>query len=267
VLSAGNAGFSLFPYRNCLQTTENAVEAIDHESSSRFPAASSKLRCDGKPAALKFIVWNDTNLLSPHDESAPEDKDMFKPLTRPSSKSAKRENAGFAETQFLHAEEDEDYSGFAPTEMFDDEAEEPRAATPNRVGAGSASQAAAASSRSLLARAAVGTLESPHLAGIPGEEALMPASWVTSKWVEAQETKAHEAARRAQALIAAQRRGQADSGLSATLHAEPRSRLGRLRDAVERLLPGEFRSLLPLFICVSLTMALISAVLPLIDKP
>ena len=97
------------------------------------------------------------------------------------------------------------------------------------------------------------------------EEPLIPASWVTSQWVAAQEAKAHEAAHQARLLIAAQRRGEAESG-SAPAGA-PRTGFGRLRAALERLLPGEFRSLLPLFICVSVTMALISAVLPLLDKP
>ena len=44
-------------------------------------------------------------------------------------------------------------------------------------------------------------------------------------------------------------------------------RLARLRRTLQRVLPGDFYSVLPLFVCVSLTMALISAVLPLFDKP
>ena len=44
---------------------------------------------------------------------------MFKPLTR-STKNPNRPNAGFAETMFVHTSEDDDYSGFAPTEMFED---------------------------------------------------------------------------------------------------------------------------------------------------
>jgi hypothetical protein len=192
---------------------------------------------------------------------------MFKPLTRTSAKFSKHHTPGFAETQFLHAEEDADYSGFAPTELFEDEPETPREALVVATGALPASHAAASSSRSALARASMTPPAPPRLAVVPSEEALMPASWVTSKWVEAQETKAHEAARHARQLIAAQRRGETGGDAAPAGAAQPRSAFGRLRAAVERLLPGEFRSLLPLFICVSVTMALISAVLPLIDKP
>ena len=42
---------------------------------------------------------------------------MFKPLTR-SAKNSPRANGGFAETQFLHTAGEDDYSGFAPTQMF-----------------------------------------------------------------------------------------------------------------------------------------------------
>ena len=45
---------------------------------------------------------------------------MFKPLTR-SAKKSPRANGGFAETQFLHTTGEDDYSGFAPTEMFGDD--------------------------------------------------------------------------------------------------------------------------------------------------
>ena len=97
----------------------------------------------------------------------------------------------------------------------------------------------------------------------------MPQSWVTSQWVAAQETKAHDAANQARAVIAAQRRAeeQGDASPPAVAAAAPRTGLARLRAAFERLLPGDFRSLLPLFIGVTVTMALISAVLPLFDKP
>ena len=148
---------------------------------------------------------------------------MFKPLTR-ANNTSQRSNGGFAETTLLHSDGDEDYSGFAPTEMF--EAEEAAPA--------------------------------------------IPQSWVTSQWVAAQEAKAHEAADQARAVIAAQRRAdeqvEAAHGYVAP-QAAPRTGLARLRAAFGRLLPGEFRSLLPLFIGVSVTMALISSVLPLVDRP
>ena len=193
---------------------------------------------------------------------------MFKPLTR-FTRTPHRPNAGFAETQFLHAAGDEDYSGFAPTEMADDDltdiADAPAAhavaATP------AATRAAASTSRTALERAA--TVDAPVAAAASSEEPSIPQSWVTSQWVAAQEAKAHEAANQARAVIAAQRRAeeQADTAEPAAAVAAPRTGLARLRAAFERLLPGEFRSLLPLFIGVSVTMVLISSVLPLFDKP
>lgn len=167
---------------------------------------------------------------------------MFKPSTRTRSRSLPsiraRQVPGFAQTQFLHAEDDEDYSGFAPTQMFEEEPRERRTAgtprTPVSHGTGGAAT--------------------------PSEESAMPASWVTSRWVEAQEAKAHEAAHQARAVIAAQRRMPADA-------ADHAGWMRRMQLAVQRVLPIDLYSVLPLFICVSLTMALISAVLPLFDKP
>ena len=194
---------------------------------------------------------------------------MFKPLTR-STKTPRRPNAGFAETQFLHTAGDEDYSGFAPTEMFDDVtdiADAPAAhvdaATP------AAARAAASTSRTALERAATAPVEAQVAAAAVPDEPSIPQSWVTSQWVAAQEAKAHEAANQARAVIAAQRRAeeQAEAAEPAAAAAAPRTGLARLRAAFERLLPGEFRSLLPLFIGVSVTMVLISSVLPLFDKP
>ena len=194
---------------------------------------------------------------------------MFKPLIR-SNKTLHRTNAGFAETQFLHTAGDEDYSGFAPTQMFDEvdlagAADVPaaEAVAPNPA----ATRAAASSSHSALERAATRPVEATP--GGQAAEPSMPQSWVTSQWVAAQEAKAHDAANQARAVIAAQRRAeeQAVEGQPAAAVAAPRTGLARLRAAFERLLPGDFRSLLPLFIGVTVTMALISAVLPLFDKP
>jgi hypothetical protein len=191
---------------------------------------------------------------------------MFKPLTRSTPKTTQRPTAGFAETQFLHRAEDDDYSGFAPTEMFEDVEAAPVAP----VGAATtASRAAASSSRSALERAASVPAAGAADAPAGSDEPLIPQSWVTSQWVAAQEAKAHEAAHRAREVIAAQRRAEAQAEGAAPVEAAaaPRTGLGRLRAAFERLLPGEFRSLLPLFIGVTVTMALISAVLPMFDKP
>ena len=193
---------------------------------------------------------------------------MFKPLTR-TIKTPRRPNAGFAETQFVHTAGDDDYSGFAPTEMFDDHladsAEAPAAGIP--APAPVDAHAAASSSRTALERAATVPAEVPVPAA-GAEEPAIPQSWVTSQWVAAQEAKAHEAANQARAVIAAQRRAEehADADEAAAAQAAPRTGLARLRAAFERLLPGEFRSLLPLFIGVTVTMTLISAVLPLFDK-
>ena len=199
---------------------------------------------------------------------------MFKPLTR-NAKTAHHPAAGFAETQFLHEAEDEDYSGFAPTQLFDEDALAQEAqpvvdaelAQPVAPAPASPAQAhaAASTSRTALERAAAAPQPQPAAA----DEPLIPQSWVTSQWVAAQEAKAHEAANQARAVIAAQRRAE-EQARSADPAPEPaaapRTGLGRLRAALEKLLPGEFRSLLPLFIGVTVTMALISAVLPIVDK-
>ena len=192
---------------------------------------------------------------------------MFKPLNR-NAKNAQRPAAGFAETQFLHQAEDDDYSGFAPTQLFDEHdlatapaapvVQPPVPATPADA------HAAASTSRTALERAAA----APVPAAETADEPAIPQSWVTSQWVAAQEAKAHEAANQARAVIAAQRRAeeQAESAEPAAEPAAPLTGLGRLRAAFGKLLPGEFKSLLPLFVGVTVTMATISAVLPMIDK-
>jgi len=174
---------------------------------------------------------------------------MFKPLTR-HPKSPPKPNGGFAETQFLHAAGDDDYSGFAPTEMF---GEDEMAALSETTPADA--RAAASTSQSVLERAAATAAQSP---------AALQAQ-ATSQWVAVQEAKAHEAADQARAVIAAQRRAEQElaAGALAGGTAAPRTGLARLRAAFERLLPG---GLLPLFIGVSVTMALISTALPLIDR-
>lgn len=185
---------------------------------------------------------------------------MFKPLTR-NAKTSPRPSAGFAETQFVHHADDDDYSGFAPTQLFGDDDELLRAAPVDAD-----PHAAASRSRTALKRAARGPVGAePSEAGEPS----IPQSWVTSQWVAAQEAKAHEAAAQARAVIAAQRRAdeQVDPADPDVAPTAPRTGLGRLRAAFEKLLPGEFRSLLPLFVGVTVTVATISAVLPMIDKP
>jgi len=175
---------------------------------------------------------------------------MFKPLAR-IAKNPPKSNGGFAETQFLHLSSDDDYSGFAPTEMFGDDELAP-VADPAAPATPEAARAAASTSQSVLERAAATSAQNPAQAQ------------ATSQWVAAQEAKAHEAAEQARAVIAAQRRAdeRLAEGALATGTA-PRTGLARLRAAFERLLPG---GLLPLFIGVSVSMALISTALPLIDR-
>jgi hypothetical protein len=177
---------------------------------------------------------------------------MFKPLAR-IAKNPPKSKGGFAETQFLHLSGDDDYSGFAPTEMFGDEESAPLA-DPAAPATPQAARAAASTSQSALERASATSARNPA--------ALQ--SQATSQWVAAQEARAHEAADQARAVIAAQRRAEERlaEGALATGTA-PRTGLARLRAAFERLLPG---GLLPLFIGVSVTMALISTALPLIDR-
>ena len=188
---------------------------------------------------------------------------MFKPLSR--NKTPRRTNAGFAETQFLHTSDDDDYSGFAPTQTFDEHDLAAAGEAPVAAPTPADTRAAASTSRTALERAATAPVEAPA-AVAPAEEPSIPQSWVTSQWVAAQEAKAHEAANQARAVIAAQRRAeeQAEAGEPAAEPPAPRNGLARLRAAFERLLPG---GLLPLFIGVTVTVALISAALPLFDRP
>jgi hypothetical protein len=193
---------------------------------------------------------------------------MFKPLARP-ARTVDRPDAGFAETQFLHQSEDDDYSGFAPTEMFEerDELLAPPADVAAPGSTPDAARAAASTSYGALERAAAAPAPVAETSAADHAEPSIPQSWVTSQWVAAQEAKAHEAASQARAVIAAQRRAEegVESG-ALVAGAPPRTGISRLRAALEKLLPGEFRSLLPLFIGVTVTMALISAVLPIVDK-
>jgi len=179
---------------------------------------------------------------------------MFKPLTR-NAKNPPKTSGGFAETQFLHLASDDDYSGFAPTEMFGD-VDMAALPEPAATVAPAAARAAASTSQSVLERAAASSAQPP---------AAVQQAQATSQWVAAQEARAHEAADQARAVIAAQRRAdeQLAEGALATGPAAPRTGLARLRAAFERLLPG---GLLPLFIGVTVTMAVISTALPLIDR-
>jgi hypothetical protein len=211
---------------------------------------------------MKFFPDRDDRVVDPRRISIGVET-MFKPsphLRARSTRHARVDHvAGFADTQFAHHEDDEDYSGFAPTEMFEQPPLPPLRLPAAPESVPQALREAAASAAVHVPAAAVGAAAGGQATGAgPRDEAVR--SWATSRWVEAQEARAHEAAGRAHALLSAQRRGDAS-------RAAPAGRLARLRRALQRVLPGDFYSVLPLFVCVSLTMALISAVLPLFDKP
>jgi hypothetical protein len=163
---------------------------------------------------------------------------MLKTIARPAA--AKRSQASFAETQFLHDEADADYNGFAPTQIM---------VLDRRAPSGAA-----------RLRCETATPFAP----LASDDDFTPASWATARWVEEQEAKALDLARRAQAARATQ--GALAAAAQSSRHPARRGWLARFEDALERLLPGNLGSLLQLFICVSLSMALISAVLPLVDR-
>jgi len=99
-----------------------------------------------------------------------------------------------------------------------------------------------------------------------GSEAML-AAWSTARWVEEQEAIAAAAARRAAA--APQRRAPDFRSARQVARDAARRRgnwLLRFEAALHRLLPAGFGSLLGLFLCVSLSMALISSMLPLVDR-
>ena len=151
---------------------------------------------------------------------------------------AQHRQGDFAETEFLYDESDADYTGFAPTQLL------------------VMDRRRASSKPSLRTARAVEMT-------VPDDE-WTPESWATVRWVEEQEAKALDAARRAQAAKAA--KGALDAAAASSRLRVRRGWLARFEEALDRLLPGNLGSLLQLFICVSLSMALISALLPLVDR-
>ena len=160
---------------------------------------------------------------------------MPKTLTREIA-AVRQHAADFAATEFLHDESDADYSGFAPTQLMvmDRRRNAPR-----------------------LHAVAADTLD----------DDCTPAGWATTRWVEEQEALAIAATRRAQAAKAARTaKGALDAAAASSRLGARRGWLARFEEALDRLLPGNLGSLLQLFICVSLSMALISSLLPLVDR-
>jgi hypothetical protein len=107
---------------------------------------------------------------------------------------------------------------------------------------------------------------SPGLQTARSQAAAMLSDWETARWVEEQEARAAAAARRA----AGQRgqRGPASffAGRRGRLVQPHAGWLPRIEAVLNRLLPPGFGSLLGLFLCVSLSMVLISSMLPIVDR-
>jgi hypothetical protein len=95
----------------------------------------------------------------------------------------------------------------------------------------------------------------------------MLAAWSTARWVEEQEAIAAAAVRRA---AGASQRRTPDFRSARQVAREAARRRGnwlvRFEAALHRLLPAGFGSLLALFLCVTLSMALISSMLPIVDR-
>ncbi len=184
---------------------------------------------------------------------------MDKTLTRACAPRAQARTADFVDTEFMHDESDADYSGFAPTQLFavDRRTSAPVAASISGMRCMSATAAPVAVPFAMPV-AAQARLASPL------DEDWMPSAWATARWVEEQEAKALQAGQRARAAMAAHGVLEAASA-SARVNGRRNWRV-RIEAALDRLLPGNLGSLLQLFICVSLSMALISALLPMVDK-
>ena len=143
----------------------------------------------------------------------------------------------FAATEFLHDDADADWKGFAPTQVLS------------------------------LDRRAIGGL--PAAAPVRPRLAADAASLATARWVEEQEAAALAAIERARIARAATAANAANAALAAARGSAlslRRGWLARLESTLDRLLPGALGSLLQLFVCVSLTMAMISALLPMVDR-
>ena len=152
---------------------------------------------------------------------------MFHSTIRANTRPLDAARRTFAPTQFIHSEQEDDYTGFAPTELMRFEA--PPAAQVARIG-----------SRRRLLEADVATA------------------------LAAERAVARAAASSRPRPAAAQPQRATD--VPAPMPTAPRGWLARLEGALERVLPGPLGSLLQLFICVSLSMALLSAMLPMIDR-
>jgi hypothetical protein len=107
----------------------------------------------------------------------------------------------------------------------------------------------------------------PAVAMARTDSETMLAAWSTARWVEEQEARAATAARRA-SVPHPRRTPDFRSARRAARAAARRGShwLLRIEAALDRLLPPGFGTLLGLFLCVSLSLALISSMLPLVDR-
>jgi hypothetical protein len=147
----------------------------------------------------------------------------------------------FAPTEFMLNDLDDDFSGFAPTEILEAPVLRAKMTTPKPV-----------------AKRVI----KPAPAQDACEAQPMPASWTTVRWVEEQEAIAAAAARRATA-------GNRVHRVLGRTSARPAARLGwiaRLESLLQRVLPPNLGTFLSLFVCVALAIMLMSAMLPIVDR-
>jgi hypothetical protein len=163
----------------------------------------------------------------------------------------------FAATEFMFNEVDEDFTGFAPTRILAAEPDaapaRPRVPGPKPV---------AKSVRRHGPKPVAKFVATPVPTGDLYEPDAMPPSWATVRWVEEQEALAAAAARRATAGNRVHRVLEPSS----PRRAERLGWLARLEAFLQRVLPANLGSFLGLFACVALTMMLMSAVLPMVDR-
>ena len=110
----------------------------------------------------------------------------------------------------------------------------------------------------------VGALAHPAADRAAPSPGRVPAEPLDAQWAEEADFLAELTVRRAQMARSALDGGEAV--MPARSFPGVPGWLARVESLLDRLLPGHLGSLLQLFICVSLTMAMISAMLPLVDR-
>jgi hypothetical protein len=162
----------------------------------------------------------------------------------------------FAPTEFMFNEVDEEFTGFAPTRILAAEPvsapARPRVPTPKPVAKSIRKPASRPVAKSVAA-APTSDLYEPDA---------MPVSWETFRWVEEQEALASAAARRA---TAGNRVHRVLEPMSSRPVGNP-GWLARVEALLQRVMPANLGTFIGLFVCVSLTIILMSAVLPMVDR-